>query len=149
MSLRSRLDAAGISLPAVAKPVGAYVPAQRVAGQVWTSGQLPVVDGTLQYQGIVGAGVSLEDGAAAARQCALNALAAVASIADLDKIARVVKVTVFVASDTSFVDQAKVANGASELLGELFDEPHVRSAVGVAVLPLGAPVELEMVVDVD
>lgn len=148
MTVNERLEAAGVTLPPVAKPVAAYVPAQRVGQQVWTSGQLPVVDGKLIASGAVGREVSLEDAAAAARQCALNALAAVGSVVDLDEVVRVTKVTAFIASDPAFTDQALVANGASELLGQLFDEPHVRSAVGVAVLPLGAPVEVEIVVDV-
>ena len=148
MTLRERLDDAGLTLPPVAKPVAAYTPARLVGRQVWTSGQLPMVDGALPRVGHVGAEVSTEDAKADARQCALNALAAVGSVVDLDQVLRVAKVTVFVNSAPDFTDQAVVANGASELLGELFDEAHVRSAVGVATLPLGAPVEVELVVEV-
>ena len=147
MSLPERLERAGIILPEVAKPVAAYIPARIVGDQVWTSGQLPVVQGQLPRTGHVGAEVTLEDAASDARQAALNGLAAIGSVVDLAKVARVLKVTVFVNSDPSFTDQAKVANGVSELLGELFDEAHVRSAVGVATLPLGAPVEVELVAE--
>ncbi len=147
MSLPERLERAGITLPEVAKPVAAYIPARIVGDQVWTSGQLPVVQGQLPRTGHVGAEVTLEDAASDARQAALNGLAAIGSVVDLAKVARVLKVTVFVNSDPSFTDQAKVANGVSELLGELFDEAHVRSAVGVATLPLGAPVEVELVAE--
>lgn len=147
MSLPERLERVGITLPEVAKPVAAYIPARIVGDQVWTSGQLPVVQGQLPRTGHVGAEVTLEDAAADARQAALNGLAAIGSVVDLAKVARVLKVTVFVNSDPSFTDQAKVANGVSELLGELFDEAHVRSAVGVATLPLGAPVEVELVAE--
>lgn len=147
MSLPERLESAGITLPEVAKPVAAYIPARIVGDQVWTSGQLPVVQGQLPRTGHVGAEVTLEDAASDARQAALNGLAAIGSVVDLAKVARVLKVTVFVNSDPSFTDQAKVANGVSELLGELFDEAHVRSAVGVATLPLGAPVEVELVAE--
>lgn len=147
MSLPERLERAGITLPEVAKPVAAYIPARIVGDQVWTSGQLPVVQGQLPRTGHVGAEVTLEDAASDARQAALNGLAAIGSVVDLAKVARVLKVTVFVNSDPSFTDQARVANGVSELLGELFDEAHVRSAVGVATLPLGAPVEVELVAE--
>lgn len=147
MSLPERLERAGITLPEVAKPVAAYIPARIVGDQVWTSGQLPVVQGQLPRTGHVGAEVTLEDAASDARQAALNGLAAIGSVVDLAKVSRVLKVTVFVNSDPSFTDQAKVANGVSELLGELFDEAHVRSAVGVATLPLGAPVEVELVAE--
>lgn len=147
MSLPERLERAGITLPEVAKPVAAYIPARIVGDQVWTSGQLPVVQGQLPRTGHVGAEVTLEDAASDARQAALNGLAAIGLVVDLAKVARVLKVTVFVNSDPSFTDQAKVANGVSELLGELFDEAHVRSAVGVATLPLGAPVEVELVAE--
>lgn len=147
MSLPERLERAGITLPEVAKPVAAYIPARIVGDQVWTSGQLPVVQGQLPRTGHVGAEVTLEDAASDARQAALNGLAAIGSVVDLAKVAGVLKVTVFVNSDPSFTDQAKVANGVSELLGELFDEAHVRSAVGVATLPLGAPVEVELVAE--
>lgn len=147
MNLPERLEHAGITLPPVAAPVASYTPAHVVGAQVWTSGQLPMVSGSLPRTGHVGAEVSLDDARADARQAALNGLAAIGSVVDLARVERVAKVTVFVSSDPSFTDQALVANGASELLAELFDAPHVRSAVGVAVLPLGAPVEVELVAD--
>ena len=148
----TRLVELGLELPAVATPVAAYVPAVLDGDHVWTSGQLPMVDGKLAATGKVGEGDGLVDPAEAARLarvCALNALAAVQSvIGDLDLVARVVKVVGFVASDPAFTGQPKVINGASELLGEVFGErgAHARSAVGVAVLPLDAPVEVEVVV---
>jgi enamine deaminase RidA (YjgF/YER057c/UK114 family) len=148
----TRLAELGLELPAVATPVAAYVPAVLDGDHVWTSGQLPMVDGKLAATGKVGDGDALVDPAEAARLarvCALNALAAVQSvIGDLDLVARVVKVVGFVASDPAFTGQPKVINGASELLGEVFGErgAHARSAVGVAVLPLDAPVEVEVVV---
>lgn len=139
----------GLELPATATPAGKYVPALRTGSQVWTSGQLPTVDGSLVATGIVGAGVSPETAAEAARTAALNALAAAASAAGgLDQITAVVKVVVYVASSTDFTAQPAVANGASELLGAVFGGPHVRSAVGVAVLPLNSPVEVELVVEI-
>ena len=147
----ARLAALGLELPAVAVPLAAYVPSTAVGNQVWTSGQLPVRDGKPIAVGKLGAGVTPEQGAECARQCALNALAAAAGIADgIDNIKRIVKLVVFVASDPSFSGQPAVANGASELLGEVFGEAgaHVRSAFGVAVLPLDVPVELELVVEV-
>lgn len=149
-TVEHRLAGLGLTVPPVAAPVADYVPAIRTGAYVHTSGQLPLVDGQLTVTGTVGADVSLDEAAAAARQCALNAVAAVASQVDLDDVVRVVKVVVFVASDVSFTDQAKVANGASELIGQAFGEAgrHARSAVGVAVLPLGSPVEVEIVVEV-
>lgn len=147
----ARLAALGLELPAVAVPLAAYVPATAVGNQVWTSGQLPVRDGKPIAVGKLGAGVTPEQGAECARQCALNALAAAAGIAGgIDNIKRIVKLVVFVASDPSFSGQPAVANGASELMGEIFGEAgaHVRSAFGVAVLPLDVPVELELVVEV-
>lgn len=146
-----RLAALGLELPAVAKPLAAYVPALAVGNQVWTSGQLPVREGKLIASGKLGAEVTPEQGVACAQQCALNAIAAAASIAGgIDKIKRIVKLVVFVASDPSFTAQPAVANGASELMGAVFGEAgaHVRSAFGVAVLPLDAPVELELIVEV-
>lgn len=149
-----KLDELGITLPPVAAPVAAYVPALQVGTpaivgtQVWTSGQLPFVDGKLTVTGKVGAEVTAEIAKAQARIAALNALAAAADVAGgVDKISRICKVTVFVASDPSFTGQPGVANGASELFGEVFGEAgvHVRSAVGVSVLPLDAPVEIELV----
>ncbi len=148
-----RLAALGLTLPDVAAPVAAYVPAVRTGAYVHTSGQLPFVAGALPATGKVGVGPGLVDPAEAAtlaRTAALNALAAVRSIVgDLDRVVRVVKVTGFVASDPSFTGQPTVVNGASELLGEVFGEAgrHARSAVGVAVLPLDSPVEVELVVE--
>jgi enamine deaminase RidA (YjgF/YER057c/UK114 family) len=150
-SPEQRLADLGLSLPDVAKPVAAYVPTVRTGNHVYTAGQLPLSDGQLLYSGKVGGGVSDEEGHACARQCALNALAAVkAEVGDLSAVTRVVKVTVFVASTPHFTGQPQVANGASELLGEVFADAgqHARSAVGVAVLPLDAPVEVELLVEV-
>lgn len=146
-----RLAELGIALPSVAAPVAAYVPALQVGNQVWTSGQLPFVEGTLAGTGKVGDQVSPEQAQDLARTAALNALAAAADAAGgLDRITRILKVTVFVASAPSFTGQPAVANGASELFGEVFGDAgqHVRSAVGVAVLPLDAPVEIELVCEV-
>jgi enamine deaminase RidA (YjgF/YER057c/UK114 family) len=146
-----RLAELGLTLPPVAPPVAAYVPAVRTGGYAYTSGQLPLVDGKLQGTGKVGDGVSAEDAAALARIAVLNALAAAASVAGgLDAIARIVKVTCFVASAPSFTGQAQVANGASELLIEVFGDAgrHARSAVGMAVLPLDSPVEVELIAEV-
>lgn len=146
-----RLAALGLTLPPVAAPVAAYVPAVRTGNYVYTSGQLPMVDGKLQMTGKVGESVSAEDAAGLARICALNALAAAASAAGgLEAIARVVKVTGFVSSAPSFTGQAKVVNGASEFLIDVLGEAgrHARSAVGMAALPLDAPVEVEIIVEV-
>ena len=146
-----RLAAAGLTLPPVAPPVAAYVPAVRTGSYVYTSGQLPLVDGKLQGTGKVGDGVAPEDAASLARLAALNALAAAASVAGgLDAIKRIVKVTCFVASAPSFTGQAQVANGASELLIEVLGDAgrHARSAVGMAVLPLDSPVEVELIAEV-
>jgi enamine deaminase RidA (YjgF/YER057c/UK114 family) len=146
-----RLVDLGLSLPDVARPLAAYVPAVRAGELVWTSGQLPLVAGQLAATGKVGAEVSPEAAADLARTCALNALAAVAAeLGDLDAVERVVKVVGYVASDPSFRDQPLVVNGASELLGDVFGDAgrHARSAVGVAVLPMDAPVEVELVVQV-
>ncbi|OKL54588.1 LysR family transcriptional regulator [Bowdeniella nasicola] len=144
-----RLAELGIELPAVAVPVAAYVPAVQHGDLIYTSGQLPLRAGELTATGIVGDDVSPEDAADAARVCALNAIAAAADLAGgIDKITRVVKVTGFVASAPSFTGQPGVINGASNLLGDVFGEAgtHARAAVGVAALPLGAPVEVEIVV---
>ncbi|MCQ4622612.1 RidA family protein [Corynebacterium sp. CCUG 69979] len=150
MSALSRISALGLRLPDVAAPVAAYVPATRVGNQVWTSGQLPFVDGALPATGKVGAEVSAEDAYEYARTCLLNALAAVDAEVGLDAVTRVVKVVGYVASAPDFTGQPGVINGASELIGEIFGDAgaHVRSAVGVAVLPLDAPVELELIVEV-
>lgn len=148
-----RLAGLGIELPQVAAPVAAYVPAVRTGSYVYTSGQLPFVAGELPATGKVGTGpgqVSAETATELARTAALNAVAAVASlIGDLDRVARVVKVVGFVASDPGFTGQPGVINGASTLLHEVFGEAgvHARSAVGVAVLPLDSPVEVEIVVE--
>jgi enamine deaminase RidA (YjgF/YER057c/UK114 family) len=146
-----RLAALGLTLPPVAAPVAAYVPAVRSGNYVYTSGQLPLVDGKLQGTGKVGDGVTPEEAAALARIAALNALAAAASVAGgLDFIVRIVKVTCFVASAPAFTGQAQVANGASELLIEVLGDAgrHARSAVGMAVLPLDTPVEVELIAEV-
>ncbi|WP_018506296.1 RidA family protein [Parafrankia discariae] len=146
-----RLAELGLVLPAVPTPAGAYVPAVRDGDLVWTAGQLPLVAGKLAGTGLVGAEITAERAAELARVCALNALAAAASVAgDLDSIIRIVKVVGFVASAPGFVGQPVVLNGASELLGAVFGTAglHARSAVGVAALPLGAPVEVELVVRV-
>jgi enamine deaminase RidA (YjgF/YER057c/UK114 family) len=149
----ARLAELGLGLPPVAAPVAAYVPAVRVGDTVWTSGQLPFVQGKLLATGKVGDGIRSEvdaDGAhGLARVAALNALAAVADQAGgLDEIARIIKVVVFVASMPDFTAQPAVANGASELFGQVFGSAHARSAVGVTVLPLDSPVEVEVVAEV-
>jgi enamine deaminase RidA (YjgF/YER057c/UK114 family) len=146
-----KLAALGLSLPPVAAPLAAYVPAVRAGSLVYTAGQLPVVDGKLLSTGKVGAEVGAAEAAALARTCALNALAAAASAAGgLSAIRRIVKLTGFVASAPDFTGQPQVVNGASELLLEVFGEAgrHARSAVGTAVLPLDAPVEIELIVEV-
>jgi enamine deaminase RidA (YjgF/YER057c/UK114 family) len=148
----ARLSELGVTLPQVAAPVAAYIPAVRSGNLVWTSGQVPFVDGKLATTGKVGAEVDADTAKALARICALNAIAAIAAeIGDLDRVRRVVKVVGFVASDPAFTGQPAVINGASEFLGEVFGDlgRHARSAVGVAVLPLDAPVEVEVVVEVD
>ncbi|MEU4513525.1 RidA family protein [Nonomuraea wenchangensis] len=151
MTPEEKLTELGLTLPEVVKPVAAYVPAVRTGNLVYTSGQVPIVDGKPAGTGKLGAEVSLEQGYEMARICALNALAALkAEVGDLMKIVRIVKVVVFVASDPSFTDQPKVGNGASELLGEVLGEAgkHARSAVGVAALPLNVPVEVELIAEV-
>ncbi|MGK4581828.1 RidA family protein [Kitasatospora sp. HPMI-4] len=149
--VEEKLAELGLTLPEVAKPVAAYVPAIRSGEYVFTSGQLPVVEGKLPKTGKVGAEVDPDEAKQLAQTCALNALAAVKSvIGDLDRIEQVVKVVGFVASAPDFTGQPAVINGASELLGEALGEAgvHARSAVGVAVLPLDAPVEVELQVRV-
>ncbi|RKN10192.1 RidA family protein [Streptomyces radicis] len=149
-SVEARLAELGLELPDVAPPVAAYVPAVVTGPYVYTSGQVPLVGGELRGVGKVGAEVGPEEAKELARICALNALAAVKSVAGgLDRVARVVKVVGFVASAPGFTGQPQVINGASELLGHVFGERgrHARSAVGVAVLPLDAPVEVEMQVE--
>ncbi|MEU2794289.1 RidA family protein [Streptomyces sp. NPDC007100] len=150
-AVEDRLAELGLKLPQVVPPLASYQPAVRSGAYVHTSGQLPMVDGALPATGKVGAEVSPEQAKELAATCALNALAAVKSvIGDLDKIVRVVKVVGFVASDPAFTGQPGVVNGASELLGEVLGDKgvHARSAVGVAVLPIDAPVEVEMQVEV-
>ena len=150
-SPEERLAALGLTLPEVVAPVAAYVPAVRSGSMIYTAGQLPVVDGKLVATGKVGAEVGVAEAAALARTCALNALAAAASVAGgLAGIRRVVKVTGFVASAPDFTGQPQVVNGASELLLEIFGEAgrHARSAVGMAVLPLDAPVEVELIAEI-
>jgi len=146
----ARLAELGISLPAVATPVAAYVPAMTSGNLLFTAGQLPFVDGTLLATGKVGAEVSASIAAELARVCALNALAAAHSVlGSLDKVTRIVKVNGFVASAPDFVGQPQVLNGASEVLAEIFGDRglHARAAVGVAVLPLDAPVEVDVILE--
>ncbi|MER5970252.1 RidA family protein [Streptomyces sp. NPDC001922] len=150
-AVEEKLSSLGLTLPAVAAPLASYVPAVRSGSYVFTAGQLPLVEGKLGVTGKVGAEVTPEEAKELARLCALNALAAVKSaVGDLDRIARVVKVVGFVASASDFTGQPAVVNGASELLGEVLGEKgvHARSAVGVAVLPLDAPVEVEIQVEI-
>lgn len=148
----NRLSSMGISLPPAPTPVAAYIPAVTTGNLVFVSGQLPLKDGSLLAEGPVPASASVEDATAATRQCALNALAVVASEldGDLDRITRIVRLGVFVCCDSSFTQQPAVANGASELLGEIFGDAgrHARAAVGCIALPLGASVELEMIAEV-
>ena len=142
----------GINIPEVVKPLAAYIPASQVGNLVMTSGQVPISAGTLKYMGKVGKDLSEDQGKEAAKLCALNCLSAIKSvIGNLDIIKRVVKLTVFVNSAEGFTAQPKVANGASEFIGEIFGEAgkHVRSAVGVSELPLNSAVEIEMMVEVN
>ena len=148
-----RLEELGIALPEAARPLAAYVPTVRSGGMVYVSGQVPMVDGKVAFTGRLGPnGLSLEDGVQAARTCAINVLAALkAELGQLSRVRRVVKLTGFVASEPDFVDQPRVINGASELFIEVFGElgRHARSAVGMAALPLGVPVEVEAIVEVE
>jgi enamine deaminase RidA (YjgF/YER057c/UK114 family) len=149
MAIADRLAELGLTLPEVAAPAGAYVPAVVADDLVFTAGQLPFLDGKLPRTGLLGADVGVDEAADLAAVCALNALAAVASVlGGLDRVVQVVKVTGFVASAPGFTEQPAVLNGASNLLVDLFgdDGRHARSAVGVAALPLGSPVEVELVV---
>ena len=150
MTASERLAELGITLPAVAKPLAAYVPAVRTGNLVYTSGQLPFQAGDLTHSGKVGAEVPPEQAKIAARTCALNALAAIDALVGIDAVVRIVKVVGFVASAPGFSGQPGVVNGASEMLGELFDDAgaHARSAVGMSELPLDAPVEVELIVEV-
>jgi enamine deaminase RidA (YjgF/YER057c/UK114 family) len=147
----ARLEVLGLHLPVVLPPIAAYSPAVTSGRLVWTSGQIPLRDGTLLATGHVGGGVDLVTAQACACQAALNAVAVLKEhLGDLDRVEQVVKIVVFVASAADFIDQALVANGASELLQDVFGLAgvHARSAVGVAALPLGAPVEVELLVAV-
>ena len=150
MGFHARLRELGYELPGVAKPLASYVPAVRVGNQVWTSGQLPLVEGTLPLTGKVGAEVTTEQAQEQARIAALNALAAIDAEVGLDNISRVVKIVGFVASDPAYADQPVVINGASDFIGEVFGDAgkHARSAVGVAALPKNAPVEIELIVEI-
>ncbi|HEX6352336.1 RidA family protein [Actinophytocola sp.] len=150
MTWSARLAELGIELPTVPAPAGAYVPAIRSGSLVFTAGQVPFVDGKVAATGKVGREISPEEAKGHARTCALNALAAVDALVGIDRVTRVVKVVGFVASAEGFTGQPGVVNGASELLGEVFGEAgqHARSAVGVAELPLGVPVEVELIVEV-
>lgn len=150
-SAKARLSDLGIELPEVVQPLASYVPAVRSGNLVYTAGQLPMQGGKLAGTGKVGGGVSVEEGKALARICALNALAAIDSLVGIDAVSQVVKVVGFVASAPGFNGQPGVVNGASDLLKEVFGDrgAHARSAVGVAELPLDAPVEVELVVEVE
>lgn len=148
--ISARLNDLGITIPQVAKPVASYVPAMTTGNLLYTAGQLPFVDGALAKTGKVGAEVTASEAAELARICVLNALAAAQSVlGTLDSITRVVKVNGFVASSPDFIGQPQVLNGASELLAEIFGDKglHARAAVGVAVLPLDAPVEVELILE--
>ncbi len=150
MSVEQKLAELGLTLPSVATPAGAYVPAVISGNLVFTAGQIPLVDGTLMATGKVGQEISPEFAKEIAQRCALNGLAAVKSVlGDLSRVKRVVKVVGFVASTPEFTGQPGVINGASELLGHVFGDAglHARSAVGVASLPLDAPVEVELIVE--
>ncbi len=150
-TVRQRLSDAGVTLPPAPKPIAAYLPSVRVGDLVFISGQIPVLDGSV-VTGPVPSAVGVEAAAAAARQCAINAVAVLADAldGDLDRVERIVRIGVFVASDPGFHDQPRVANGASELLVEVFGEAgrHARAAVGSVGLPIGATVEVEMVAEV-
>ncbi|AEQ05770.1 RidA family protein [Corynebacterium pseudotuberculosis] len=150
MTASENLKNLGIELPKVAAPVAVYIPATKVGNQVWTSGQLPFIDGSLPAVGKVGAEVSAEQAESYARVAALNALAAIDALVGIDKVTRVLKIVGFVASAQDFGGQPGVVNGASNLMGEVFGAAgeHVRSAVGVAELPLNSPVEIEVIVEV-
>ncbi|POH61051.1 RidA family protein [Arthrobacter glacialis] len=148
--IEARLTELGLTLPPVVPPVAVYVPAVISGNHVYTSGQLPFIGGKLTATGKVGAEVSAEDAKSMAATCAINAIAALKNvIGDLDRVTRIVKVVGFVASDPSFTGQPGVINGASELLGEVFGDAgvHARSAVGVSVLPLDSPVEVELIAE--
>lgn len=150
MSVKERLAELGLELPTVVKPLAAYVPAVRTGNLVYTAGQLPMVNGALAGSGKVGVDVTPERATELARICALNALAAIDALVGIESVTQVVKVVGFVASASGFTGQPSVVNGASQLLGDVFGEAgiHARSAVGVAELPLDAPVEVELIVEV-
>jgi enamine deaminase RidA (YjgF/YER057c/UK114 family) len=151
MSANARIQELGITLPEVAKPAGAYVPAVQSGNLVFTAGQIPLVEGKLIATGKVGKEISVEEAKSIARVCALNAVAAIKGVVgDLNRVKKVVRVVGFVASTPEFTQQPAVINGASELLEQIFGDSgiHARSAVGVAVLPLDAPVEVELVVEI-
>ena len=151
-SIAQRLEELGITLPEAPNPVAAYVPAVQVGSLVYVSGQIPFMDG-IGFSGSVPSTVSVDDATVAARMCAINGLAVLSSHLDgqLDRIQRIVRLGVFVASDAGFHDQPRVANGASELMQDVFGDAgrHARAAVGSIALPLGATVEVEMIVQVD
>ncbi len=151
-TVRQRLADAGVTLPRAPKPIAAYVPSVRVGDLVFVSGQIPMLDGSLSAVGPVPSAVSVEAAAAAARLCGINAMAVLADAldGDLDRVRRIVRIGVFVASDPGFVDQPRVANGASDLLVEVFGEAgrHTRAAVGSVGLPMGATVEVELLAEV-
>ena len=147
-----KLKQMGIEIPEPVKPLAAYIPAMQVGNLVMTSGQVPISDGSVKFQGKVGKDLTEEEGREAAKLCAINCLSAIKSvIGSLEKIKRVVKLTVFISSAEGFTAQPKVANGASEFIGEIFGEAgkHVRSAVGVSELPLNSAVEIEMIVEIN
>jgi len=151
-TIEKKMEELNLKLPTVAKPIAAYVPGVKIDNLVFTSGQIPVAEGKVVYQGHVGAECSLEDAYEAAKICVLNCLAVVKELTgDLDRITKIVKITGFVASAPGFNDQPKVINGASEILVQLFGEKgaHARSAVGLSELPLNVPVEVEMIVSVE
>ena len=151
MSAEEKIKSLGLTVPPAPQPVAAYVPAVKSGSYIYTSGQLPMVAGELKYIGKLGQELSVEEGYEAAKICALNCLGAVKSIiGSLDEVIKIVKLTGFVNSSEGFAAQPKVINGASDLLGEIFGEKgrHARSAVGVSELPLGAAVEIEMIIEV-
>ena len=149
--IEEKLKKLNIKIPVAPKPLASYIPVTRVGNLVFTAGQIPLENGTLKYKGKIGKEIDLETGKEAAKLCAINCISVIKSeIDDLDKIKKIVKVTVFVNSADGFTDQPKVANGASDLLVELFEEKgkHVRSAVGVSELPIDASVEVEMIAEI-
>ncbi|MCS4492100.1 RidA family protein [Corynebacterium sp. ES2715-CONJ3] len=151
MRVSEKLAELGLSLPAVVPPLASYVPAVQVGNQVWTAGQLPMVDGVLPRTGKVGADLSVDEAYELARTSALNALSAADALVGIDRIRRVFKVVGFVSSAPGFADQALVINGASRMIGDIFGDQgiHARSAVGVSDLPLNSPVEVELYLELD